>query len=356
MLALEDYVALSGWWKPRRTEVPDFLRRSSDDLVLEQVIDAVRPGLAPDAIAARLRTRAAHDLAKAASLDILTIPWGDPRYPRLLGAIPDPPLVLWLKGQPESLHRPCVAMVGSRAASPYGLEVVSRLAGELAAAGATIVSGLARGVDSAGHRAALGADGDTVAVLGSGPDIVYPPEHGALAATIAERGALVSEWPPGTPPERFRFPARNRIISGLSLAVIVIEAAEKSGSLITAEFALSQGREVMAVPGSVLSGRHTGCHHLLRDGATLVETSGDVLAVLRTSSLRPLLESSGQSTVLDNPILSAMVAGESYDLDGIGRQTGQTPAQLLPGLLELELQGSIRRVRSGRFVRAGRTC
>ena len=170
--------------------------------------------------------------------------------------------------------------MGSRVASPYALEVSRRLGADLARRGICVVSGMARGVDSAAHRGALEAGGVTIAVFGCGVDIIYPREHAALADRICERGALVSEFPPGMPPRKQNFPQRNRIISGLSLAVVVVEAAEGSGSLITADFALEQGRAVLAVPGNVLGGRNYGAHALLRDGAKLVECADDILEEL----------------------------------------------------------------------------
>jgi DNA processing protein len=309
-----------------------------------------------------LRAEAAEALAAAAGAGVSVVPWGDPMYPPLLAAIPDPPLALWVLGHPEVLSEPAVAIVGSRAGSAYGLEVAGRLAEDLCGTGATIVSGLARGVDSAAHRGALSVDGTTVAVLGSGLLCVYPPEHGALAEAIAERGAVISEWPPATPLRAANFPARNRIISGLSLGVIVVEAAERSGSLITAGFALDQGREVMAVPGNVLSGRYRGGHALIRDGATVVESAEDVMACLRDSPLRLV---NGRRTAPDagdppgtsaNPVLALLDPGEAHDVDTLAARSGLKPAALLPRLLELELQGAVRRVAGGRFVRVGRTC
>ena len=201
----------------------------------------------------------------------------DPRYSTALDAIHDPPPLLWIDGLVDVLRAPAVAIVGSRAASPYALEVARRLGADLARRGITVISGMARGVDAAAHRGALEGGGTTVAVFGCGVDVVYPREHGALAAEIRERGALVSEFPPGMPPYKGHFPQRNRIISGLSLAVVVVEAAEGSGSLITAEFAMEQGRAVLAVPGNVLGGRNAGAHALLRDGAKLVECADDIL-------------------------------------------------------------------------------
>src|SRR6266849_1274445 len=216
---------------------------------------------------------------------VATLDLADEHYPAWLRAIPDPPQVLYCDGSLEPGDRQAVAIVGSRQASPYGLRVTNALAGELSALGFTIVSGFARGIDAAAHRAALAAGGRTIAVLGCGLDVDYPPGHASLRAEIAGNGAVLTEFVPGTPPLAGHFPRRNRIISGLALGVVVVEAAEGSGSLITARLALEQGREVFAVPGSPLDPRCRGSNDLLRHGATLTESGEDVL-----SQLGPLLE------------------------------------------------------------------
>jgi DNA processing protein len=195
-----------------------------------------------------------------------------------------------------------------------------------------------------------------VAVLGSGPDTIYPSEHSALADSIACAGAVISELAPGTPPRAIHFPARNRIISGLSLVVVVVEAAEQSGSLITAEFAAEQGRTVMAVPGSIFSGRHGGCHALIRDGAAIASSADEVAWELSTSRLRALLDPQPVSALPGNPLLERMVTGEAYDIDRLASESGLSPAVLLSRLLELELQGAVRRADGSRFVRVSRTC
>ena len=213
------------------------------------------------------------------------IVFGDAAYPPRLAAIPDPPPLLWINGDAASLAQPVIAIVGSRYATPSSLDVARALARDLAGFGFVIASGLARGVDEAAHRGALDA-GATVGVLGCGLDRIYPPEHGPLAKVIVASGAIVSELPPSAEPKPEHFPRRNRIISGLSLGVVVVEASLKSGSLITARCAADQGREVMAVPGTALGLRHKGSHSLIRDGAALVETAEDVLAALGLA-LRP---------------------------------------------------------------------
>ena len=254
---------------------------------------------------------------------------------------------MWVQGSTAALRAPIVAIVGARAATSYALATAKRIAGDLASAGLVVASGMARGVDSAAHRGALTAPGATVGVLGSGVDVVYPAEHRSLARDIeAQGGAIISELVPGTPPQPQFFPLRNRIISGLSRAVLIVEAGEKSGSLITARCALDQGRDVLAVPGNVLSGRNRGGHALLRDGAKIVESADDILEELgMPASARP------GAPAPDDPVLRGLPAGESFDLEAISERTGLTPARLLPRLFELEMRGLVRRVGGGRFAR-----
>ena len=300
------------------------------------------------------------------STNICAISKGDLRYPTALAAIHDPPPELWIRGDADALRAPTVAIVGSRAASPYALEVARRLGADLARRNVAVASGMARGVDSAAHRGALEVGGITIAVFGCGVDVIYPREHRGLAERILERGALVSEFPPGMPPLKCNFPKRNRIISGLSLAVVIVEAAEGSGSLITADFALEQGRTVLAVPGNVLGGRNYGAHALLRDGAKLVECADDILEELPASLTQTGLgigdsgfaqkESQKLKLASQDPVLRAMDEGDPYDLDEIAERSGVDRMRLLPRLLELELAGALRRVDGGRFVRFRRPC
>ncbi len=358
MSSLADYVALSllplGWWRDiaaglRSNEPP---ARVLDRLVADRHRDPPTP-------ASIIRARAVAAVTRAADRRIQAIAWSDPGYPAALAAIIDPPPVVWLSGQPGALERPAVAIVGSRAGSPYALSVAERLAADLATRGVAVVSGLARGVDSAAHRGALGAGGVTIGVLGSGPDVIYPSEHRALAREMAICGAVVSELVPGTPPQPQFFPRRNRVISGLVRAVVVIEAGEKSGSLITARCALEQGRDVLAVPGNVLNGRNRGGHALLRDGAKIVETADDILEELGFALRNP--ETGGRASKEEasrpvDPILACLTEGEVCDLDQIAERTGLAPARLLPRLFELELQGLVGRAGGGRFIRFDRSC
>ena len=297
--------------------------------------------------AARMRADAALVESRSAGMD--AIAWFDPRYPALLNCVSDPPPVLWTRGSAAVLGQPAVAIVGSRAATTYALDVGARLAGELAERGVVVTSGLARGVDSAAHRGSLDAGGPTIAVLGSGLDKVYPPEHEDLAQMIANNGVVVSELGPGAVPLPENFPLRNRIISGISLAVVVVEASEKSGSLITARCATEQGRDVMAVPGSVLSGRNRGSHSLLKDGAKVVETADDILEELGWPAARAAVELAKPLT--QDPLLARMEAGEVYRLEELVGTTGTAPSKLLPRLMDLELQGHVAAVGGGRFTR-----
>lgn len=290
-------------------------------------------------------------------MDALCLLRDSPAYPPRLRDIPDPPSQLWLRGQRQALDGHAVAVVGSRRASPGALETARRLASGLAGVGLTIVSGLARGCDAAAHRGALDAGGRTVAVLGSGLDVIYPPEHAGLADEIAGRGAIVSELPPGSPPLPHHFRQRNRLISGVSLGVVVIEANERSGSLITAGYALAQGREVMVVPGTVHAGRNRGGHLLIRDGAALVENAEDVLAVLLHAMPPPPAaaanaEAADEDSGAGDPVIAALDPDDPQDFDQLSARLPLSTDQLLARLAELELSGQVRRVAGGRFLRS----
>ena len=241
----------------------------------------------------------------------------------------------------------------------WALETAARLGTDLAALGITVVSGLARGVDSSAHRGAL-CSGRTIAVLGSGVDRIYPHEHATLAGEIACAGLVISEYPPGSPPLAFHFPMRNHLISGLSRAVVVIEANEKFGSLITAACAFEQGRDVMAVPGNVLSGRNRGAHALIRDGAKIVECADNILEEigwpLAGETPNGDASSDPEASASGDPLLRLMHAGQAYDLDELAEVSGVDGVRLLPRLLDLELHGLVQRVDGGRFMRQRRTC
>jgi DNA processing protein len=304
-------------------------------------------------LAESLVERGRAERIRAARAGIGVLAWNDPLMPLALMAISDAPPALWYRGSLDCLKQPAVAIVGSRAASSVAIETARRLATDLAALSITVVSGLARGVDSAAHRGAL-ETGRTVAVLGSGIDYIYPSEHKGLAMQIALSGLVVSEYPPGTPPLQFHFPMRNRLISGLSRAVVVIEASDKSGSLITASCAAEQGRDVMAVPGNVLSGRNKGGHALIRDGAKIVECADDIVAELGFGppvSLNATAASDKGSTSSEDPVLRRMDTACAYDIDALAAACGLDAPRLLPHLADLELRGLVRRVGGGRFMR-----
>lgn len=260
-------------------------------------------------------------------------------YPPLLDAIPDPPKVLWLRGDrpAELLARPSVAIVGARACSSYGRSVARTLGRELAAAGIVVVSGMARGIDGEAHRGALDADGVTVGVLGCGIDRDYPAVHRELAHRILEQGLIVSEYEAGVEPAPWRFPARNRIIAGLCTATVVVEARDRSGALITADFALEDGREVMVVPGEITSAVSAGSNALLRLGATPVTAAADVLeayGIERRAEL-PDLPGGLAGTLLER------LAERSASIDELARASGAAPGDIAAALIELELAGRI---------------
>lgn len=292
------------------------------------------------------------------------VPASSEEFPAQLRELPGMPPALWMRGEIRREDALAVAVVGARRATPYGLEMATRLGGELARRGVTVVSGLARGNDTAAHRAALRAGGRTIAVLGCGVDRVYPPENRTLMDEIAERGAIVSEFPLGAPPLPQHFPQRNRVIAGLSLAVVVVEAAERSGSLSTASWAADLGREVMAVPGRVTAPESRGCHRLLKDGATLVEDWEDVVSQLPAewrACLNPTPVSRGEDdrarTVAepgpDPEGLLGAIGDEPLTIDAIIERSGVASGRVAALLLDLELDGRVRQLPGKRFVRAG---
>jgi DNA processing protein len=280
----------------------------------------------------------------------------DAAYPRLLLEIADPPPLLYCHGRTELLDRPALAVVGSRNASAQGASNAERFARAFSAAGLTIVSGLAQGIDAAAHRGGLAADASTIAVLGTGVDNPYPPANGALAAQIAERGLLVSEFALGTKALAHNFPRRNRLISGLAQGCLVIEAALQSGSLITARSAAEQGREVFAVPGSIHSPLSKGCHALIKSGAKLAESAEDVLSELaafrRTgfASTQSRPDRSDASATADGPLLECM-GFDPVDVDSLCARAGLPAERVSAELLRLELAGRIAVLPGGLYQR-----
>lgn len=278
---------------------------------------------------------------------ILTL--ADVAYPRALLDIADPPTMLYVRGKVALLQKRGVAVVGSRNATPQGLQTAEAFARALAGQGQCIVSGLALGIDAAAHRGALAAHGETVAVIGTGADRIYPARNKALALAIVEQGAVVSEFPLGTPAIAANFPRRNRIISGLGRGVLVVEAAPESGSLITARLAAEQGREVFAIPGSIHSPVARGCHKLIKQGAKLVETAADVLEELGSFVDQPL-PPLAPPPADEHPLLAAL-GHDPCSLDDLAERSGQPAGQLLPELLLLELSGAIATLPGNRYQR-----
>ena len=277
-----------------------------------------------------------------------------PGYPPALASISNPPPVLFVAGQLSLLDAPQLAIVGSRRSGAVGRQIAKSLAGDLARAGLVITSGLASGVDAAAHQGALEANGGTIAVLGNGIDVVYPPAHQALAAQVASTGALVSEFPLGTRPARHSFPRRNRVISGLALGTLVVEAALGSGSLITAREALEQGREVFAVPGSILNPLAAGPHWLIRQGAKLVESAVDVLEELPACAAQGSEKFSLKTEHYDISteawrVLEAL-GFEPTSFDSLVSRSGLTPPEVSSILTALDIQGLVRAETGGKFV------
>lgn len=293
----------------------------------------------------------------------------DADFPSRVAEVPDAPATLHVRGGLRDEDALAVAIVGSRRATTYGLEVAETLAADLAARGVTIVSGLARGIDSAAHRGALRVGGRTLAVLGSGVDVIYPPENRRLADEIAEHGALLSQFPPGTPPLPQNFPTRNQVIAAMSLAVVVVEAAERSGSLITARLAAELGREVLAVPGRITALESRGANRLIQDGAHVALGWEDVVAVLperwkvcvvadRALAGEVAAESdpdaSNTSGGATGRQVLALLGEDPVDIDHVIERSGLGAGRVSAALLDLELEGRVRQIEGKRFVRVGR--
>lgn len=289
-------------------------------------------------------------------LDAGVVTLNGPGYPALLRAIYDPPPVLYYQGA-EPVNFPlALAVVGTRLVSSYGKQVAHRLCSQLAAKGITIISGMARGVDTLAHRAALESGGTTLAVFGCGLDYTYPPENRKLRDSITDRGCVISEFPITTRPDRNNFPARNRVISGMSLGTVVIEAGEKSGALITADFALEQGREVFAVPGNINSANSKGTNNLIRSGAKMVlgvdsileELPGEIQALLENSSRSPAEVPEDLSE--NEKTLLSLVTEEEKPIDVLIDQSGLSAAEVSATLVELELKDLVRQTDGKKFI------
>jgi DNA processing protein len=330
------------------------------------IFEAGHAALAEQAGPALARTLCAPPSRATCELIDTTLAWleapshhvlalGDAAYPQALANIPDPPLLLYIRGRIDLLARPALAIVGSRNATVQGKANASAFAGALSEAGVCVVSGLALGIDAAAHEGALRGAGSTIAVVGTGADLFYPARNRALAERIAGEGCIVSEYALGTPPTSGNFPRRNRIISGLSSGVLVIEAAAQSGSLITARVAAEQGREVFALPGSIHAPLAKGCHKLIRDGACLVETVDEIFEAMQVSPLAA--PSAGKAcaqalpTESDCTGLLAQLGHEPLGVDDLLERLGTSIGQLSMGLLALEMAGMIERLPGGKVQR-----
>jgi DNA processing protein len=322
-------------WTANERELNDVL-----DERTRRAVVAARSQVEPDVLMERISRTGA---------EVVTVL--EDAYPRILREIPGPPPVLYYRGSLPTQEVPTVAIVGTRRATSYGREATGRIASELAAAGVAVVSGLAKGIDGYAHRAALDASGRTIAVLASGVDIVYPPEHRQLSERIVESGALISDYPPGTKPDAPNFPARNRIISGLSLATVVVEAPARSGALITVGFAADQGRDVYAVPGSILSAASEGTNRLLRQGATPLTCAADLLDDLR---LAPAASNEPEQIAFpmsdEERSIYALVTAEPQHIDELAYSAGLTISAASALITMLELKGLVANAGSQHFV------
>ena len=308
-------------------------------------------------VLAHARAWAEQEYERVCAAGIVLLCPADPRYPPLLKTIHDPPVLLYVKGNVSCLRKPAVAVIGSRAATSYGRRVSGLLGRELARSGIVVVSGLAAGIDGHAHGGCLAGGGKTVAVLGCGVDVIYPRTHAGLYEQVAENGALLSEYPLATPPDGFRFPARNRIISGVSLGVIVVEATRRSGSLITARLALDQDRDIFAVPGRIDSKKSEGSHWLIQQGAHLVQSVQDVLeelelavAMHRVDDNQAAESETEELSVQEQQLLRSI---EVYptDIDALSVKSGLKTDTLHDLLLHLELKGCIRQLPGQQYER-----
>ncbi len=316
-------------------------------------VDGIGKRLAAAITETDIHGKVRSELKLAKELNVSIVTFTDKPYPNNLKQIYDPPPLLYVRGDLQAKDDLAISMVGSRLSSSYGRMITERIAGDVARHGVTIVSGMARGIDSAAHRGALSAGGRTIAVLGCGVDIVYPPENRRLFEEITAHGAVISEFPMSTPPEGTNFPRRNRIISGLSLGVVVVQADSRSGSLITAGLALEQNRDVFAVPGNVGMARSRGTNRLIKQGAKLVESADDILEEilprfqhqgLEPTDVKPSLEDEEERVF-------RLVEDEPAHIDSIIAQTGMDASRVSAILLQLELRGLVQQLPGKRFAR-----
>jgi DNA processing protein len=319
-------------------------------------VEGIRKEVALDILARRYEGDPQEELKRTEDHGARIITYVEPSYPKALKEIHDPPMLLYLKGNDIPANTTFIAMVGSRNATHYGLKAAEKIGQGLARRGLGVVSGMARGIDSASHWGCLGGFGFTIAVLGTGIDIIYPTFNKKLYHLIVEKGAVISEFPMGTPPAPTNFPIRNRIISGLSRGVIVVEATKNSGSLITASQSLDQGREVFAVPGSIDSFKSAGCHFLIKQGARLVENSDDVLEELGLNySFLPKTDTFKKGDLLpmdeSEKAIFDIIGDYPMHIDQISRQGNLEPKEVSSILTRMELKGVIRQLPGKMFVR-----
>jgi len=321
-------------------------------------VEGVRKETARKITNREFTTEPEEELRNAEKFNARIMIYTDPSYPGILKEIHDPPMLLYVKGEDIPVNRTFIAVVGSRNASHYGLKAAENIGEGLATCGVGVVSGLARGIDSASHRGCLRGKGFTIAVMGTGIDVVYPTPNKRLLNQVIESGAAISEFPLGSPPEPRNFPIRNRIISGLSKGVVVVEATKKSGSLITASLALDQGREVFAVPGSIESFKSTGTHFLIKQGARLVENSDDILDELglrqtsfQTSGLWKYGSQGPPDMDEHERKIYEIIEGYPLHIDEIVRLGGMDAGEALGILMRMELKGIVRQLPGKMFVR-----
>ena len=314
-----------------------------------------------EAIARRCESELEKSLGLIEEHEVTVVTFADPAYPELLKNIHDPPPLLYVKGTIESLDRNAISIVGSRRATHYGKTVAGKLAGDLARMGITVVSGLAYGVDAAAHKGALGAGGRTIAVLGCGVDVVYPRANSKLYEKIPASGAVISEFPMGCQPDAGQFPVRNRIVSGLSLGTLVVEAPRKSGALITARLAMEQNREVFAVPGNIFSPYGEGCHRLIKDGAKLVENVYDIMCEIEvgldgldigqpTASAGETARAEIKMSVTEQKVFDYLSMAPVH-IDGIIEECDLTASKAASALMTLELKGLVQQISGKQFIR-----
>lgn len=318
-----------------------------------QRIEGVGPKIAEDIKKFTWRSTVENELRLAEKLGVRIISWDNPEYPINLRTIYDPPPILYILGKLSSQDQKAIAVVGSRNPTTYGKATAERIARGLSRAGITVISGLARGIDSCAHRGALSAGGRTIGVLGCGLNVIYPPENKELYQQVAAHGAVISEFPFGTPPDKDHFPIRNRVISGLALGVAVVEATLRSGSLITARFGLEQGREVFAVPGNVDSPRSEGTNSLIKEGAKLVLRAEDIIEEilpLTKNSIPPEKPPEPDLTPEEKKVYSVL-ASQPLHIDQVSRQTGLASSKALALLLSLELTGLVKQLPGMNFMK-----